>query len=372
MNLYVSLAQLSLRKLWKPFLTFIALLATSAQLSATQVSRFCLECSDSTTATHKATTLTPAVECNWPGGRPEFPIPDSLVCHSTDLDVLLINPITKRLFAFKLIFVPALNRHIVQSRAMSANETKAALTTVEVYQDLMRSSFGGTSRGRVKVKDDKFGGKNSMECPPDGSTALDHVLNPELRQWMIDDLRDQWVTILSRFNNRNASVSRTRGISASYAGVTISAGWSRSSSPLEDVFVAGFRFDSSEVAPPESIVDSDIITYRINEARMVDLVFVMDAEFSPELSRAAGVAVNQLLSGQVVVDNHCVIDKLAQFEEDNPELEFRVGGPGGLPFNFQDTSGGTDLCTKRLCATVCVDGSCQCQFEVVVLTYCGI
>ena len=48
---------------------------------------------------------------------------------------------------------------------------------------------------------------------------------------------------------------------------------------------------------------------------MLDLVFTMDAEFTPELSRAAGRAVNELLSGETVVDHPCVMDKLAEQAE---------------------------------------------------------
>ena len=352
-------------------LALIFLSTISLAAFAAQVSRFCPECADSSTASQKATLFTPPVRCDWPNGSPELPIPDDLDCHSSDLDVLLVNPLTGDLFAYRLQFDSQLNRHVLQTRVMSLDEQEAARTTVEIYQELMTADFGGTADAQSVIQSSTPGIQNSMECP-DEPTALDHVLNPELREWMIDELRSQWVTILARFDNRDAGVSRTRGINASFRGVTLSVGWSSSSPPAEDAFLAGFRFDTSEAAPPESIVDSDIIVYRIHEAHMLDLVFSMDEEFSPELSRAAGREVSELLSGQTVVDNQCVIDKLAEYDDNNPEIEFREGGPGGSLFDFPDTSGssGSDLCTKRVCATVCIDGNCSCQFEVVVLTLC--
>ncbi|MGB0513688.1 MAG: hypothetical protein ACPGJE_02470 [Wenzhouxiangellaceae bacterium] len=283
--------------------------------------------------------------------------------------MLLINPLTGDLYAYRLRFEPLLNRHVLQTRTMAPEEQQAAQITVEIYQELATAEFGGRSGTASGLKIGDSGLRNSMECPE--GTALDHVLNPELRQWMIDELRSQWVHILSRFQNR-ASVTRTAGISASVAGITLSAGWSRSPPPLDDIFFAGFRFDTSEV-PIDNVVNSDFITFQINDARMLDLTFLFDVEFAPNLSRAAGEEVNLLMSGQATVDNPCVMEKLARHEQDNPELEFRIGGPGGAPFDFPDLSGASDseLCSKRLCATVCVDGQCQCQFEVVVLTLCN-
>jgi len=351
-------------------LALIFLSTISLAAFAAQVSRFCPECADSSTASQKATLFTPPVRCDWPNGSPELPIPDDLVCHSSDLDVLLVNPLTGELFAYRLQFDSQLNRHVLQTRVMSLDEQEAARTTVEIYQELMTADFGGTADAQSVIQSSTPGIQNSMECP-DEPTALDHVLNPELRQWMIDELRDPWFRILGQFNNRNSGVSRTRGISASVGPVTLSTGWSSSPPPLDDVFFAGFGFNVSEV-PVDSIVNGNIITFRINDVRYIDNRLVVDSEFAPGLSRAAGVAVNNLLSGQTVVDNQCVIDKLAEYDDNNPEIEFREGGPGGSLFDFPDTSGssGSDLCTKRVCATVCIDGNCSCQFEVVVLTLC--
>ncbi len=356
-------------------LTFLALSAVSLPLhAATQVSRFCPECADSSTASQKASTFTPPVRCDWPNGSPELPIPDDLVCYSTDLDVLLVNPLTGVLFAYQLRFELQLNSHVLQTRPMSPEEQEAAQMAVEIYQELMTTEFGGRSTMQSSIQSGDFGIlDDSTECP-DG-TALDHVLNPELREWMIEELRTPWFRILGQFNNRNVGVTRTTGISASVGPVTLSVGWSSSPSPLDDVFLAGFRFDVSEV-PINNVVNSDFIAFRINDVRMMDLTLLMDSEFAPELSRAAGAAVNDLLSGQTVIDNECVIQKLAEHDQDNPHIEFREGGPGGPLFDFANTPGGggggdnPDLCTKRICATVCVDGNCQCQFEVVMLTFC--
>jgi len=352
-------------------LAFITLASISLPLYAAQVSRFCPECTGATAALQRAQALAPPVQCDWPNGRPEFPIPDDLVCHSTDLDVLLVNPLTGKLYAYSLLFERHLNRHSVQTRVMSADEQEAARITVEIYQELITADFSRTVGAQDVIQSSVPGIQNSTECP-DG-TALDHVLNPELRQWMIEELRANWNQVLGAFNAREVGVSRNVGISASFGFVSLSVGWSTSSAPppMDEVFVAGFAFDSSEVER-ELGMDGDVISFVIHDARWVDDRFVMDLDFSPELSRAAGRSVDRLLSGLSVVDNHCVIDKLADHAEDNPVLDFRVGGPGGSLFDFPDTSGssGSELCTKRVCATVCVDGRCHCQFEVVVLTLC--
>jgi len=350
-------------------ISFFAGILGHASVTATQISRFCPECTDATSAAQKATTFTPPVQCDWPNGTPEIPIPDDLVCYSTDLDVLLVNPLNGDLYAYQLRFEPLLNRHVLQTRTMSSEELQAAQTTVEIYQELATAEFGSRSGAPTGLKIGKSDTRNSMGCPE--GTALDHVLNPELREWMIDELRSQWVHILGRFENRSR-VSRTSGISASVAGITLSVGWSTSPPPLDDIFFAGFRFDVSEV-PIDNVANSDFITFQIDDARMLDFTFLFDVEFAPNLSRAAGEEVNLLMSGQTTVDNPCVMEKLAQHEQDNPELEFRIGGPGGARFDFPELTGGggSNLCSKRLCATVCVDGQCQCQFEVVVLTLCN-
>ncbi|MEX2497941.1 MAG: hypothetical protein WD397_03580 [Wenzhouxiangellaceae bacterium] len=350
-------------------LACLAMSLVSRPVQATQISRFCPECSDETGARQKAATFTPSVQCDWPNGGPEIPIPDDVVCHASDLDVLLVNPLTGELYAYRLLFEPQLNRHVVQTRVMLADEQEAARITVEIYQSLLTADFSRTVGAQDDIQSSMPGIQNSTGCP-DG-TALDHVLNPELRQWMIDELRENWNEVLAPFNAREVGVTRNVGISASFGFVSLSVGWSSSPAPLDDVFVAGFGFDSSEVVR-ESYTDGDVITFKIHDARLVDLKFSMDAEFSPELSRAAGRSVDRLLSGLTVIDNPCVMDKLAEHAENNPELEFRVGGAGGSPFDFPDISGASDddLCTKRLCATVCVNGDCQCQFEVVVLTFC--
>ncbi|MCA1778697.1 MAG: hypothetical protein LC637_04745 [Xanthomonadaceae bacterium] len=304
-------------------------------IQATQISRFCPECVDETGARQKATTFAPPVQCDWPNARPELPIPDDLVCHSSDLDVLLVNPLTGDLFAYRLLFEPQLNRHLVQTRVISPDEQEAAGITVEIYRELMVADFGGTTGAQGVIQTRTPGTRNSTECP--SGTALDHVLNPELRQWMIDELRTKWNEVLGPFNAREVGVTRNVGISASLGPVSLSVGWSSSPAPLDDVFVAGFGFDSSEVER-ESDLNSDVITFIIHDARLVDHRFVMDEDFSPELSRAAGRSVDRLLSGQTVIDNPCVIDKLADYAESNPELDFRVGGPGGSRFDFPDTS----------------------------------
>lgn len=347
----------------------LALSAFSLPARAAQVSQFCPDCTDDSVARQKATGFAPPVRCDWPNGSPQFPIPEDLVCHSSDLDVLLINPLTGQLFPYAIRFESQLNRHILQTRVMSADERQAALTTVEIYQELMVADFGGSASMSGTIQSTTPGIENSMECP--NGTALDYVLNPELRQSLINELRDQWVFVLSRFNNRNARVSRTGGISVEFGSISVSAGWSSSPPPLDDVFISGFRFDFSEVAI-DDIVNSDIITFVINEARLENLTFVLDAVFSRELSRAGGVAVNRLLSGLTIVDNPCVIEKLARYAE-SINAEFRTGGPGGDPFDLGgiDLNQGGQFCTRRLCATVCVNGDCQCQFKVVVLVPCN-
>ncbi|MGK7295023.1 MAG: hypothetical protein ACNS61_04225, partial [Candidatus Wenzhouxiangella sp. M2_3B_020] len=334
------------------------------------VSEFCTDCVDEASARQRAASFAPPVSCDWPNGRPEFPIPSDLECRSKHRDVLLVNPFRNELFSYRLYFDRMLNRHILQNRIMSSDERRAAETVVDVHQALMSANFGGSvSEGDV-TSSQSAGVQNDMSCP-DG-TALDHVLNPELREWMFAELENQYSRVMAAFRNRSAGVSTSTGISASVGGVSLTVGWSRAEGNSQPpVFEAGFVFDFSEVVR-ESSIFRDTIVFRVDRARFIRGVFSLDASFDEGLSRAAGRPVTQLLTGQTVIDNPCVQEKLKEYADNNPVLEFREGGAGGPLFDFQDITqdNGGELCTKRLCATVCVDGRCACQFEVVVLTFC--
>lgn len=354
-------------RLFMALSTALLLVSTSvlAQSWTPRASEFCAACQDSTSAQQKAWTFKPAVHCDWPGGQPELPIPPDLECWSKDREVLLVNPHTNQVFSYRLVFDRDTNRHALKDWQLSSDQAGAVDAILDIYHALMSADFGHQVQGHEVITYGTRRLNDGSDCPE--GTALDHVLRPELRQWMFSEVEDQWLDVMQVFRQREPGVSRSVGISASVGPVRLSVGWEDNQPPNNEIFRARFVFPNSEV--PTSAPFLDVIVFEVHEFDFGMQSILMDMEYVEDLSRAAGKQVPQLLSGQTVIENACVQQKLDEYQDATP-VEFRVGGPGGQRFDFPPTNPGDNLCTKRLCATVCVDGSCQCQFEVVVLTLC--
>ncbi|MGY6553346.1 MAG: hypothetical protein ACXIUM_02370 [Wenzhouxiangella sp.] len=354
---------------------FALLVAITSQANASSsagfVAQFCNWCTTPAAAQQKAWALSPTVECNWPGGYAEFPIPPDLHCWSWDRQVLLINPHTGSIYSYQLTFDPISHSHVLSEWALPADLLAAAETVLDIHQALFYADFSHLVEANDIVRSKVFSLSGEEECPQ--GTALDHVLNPAMRQWMTDQLHQRWWQVSAAFDRKQPRVSRSLGVSASVGPVTLTVGWENTGTgvPIQEIFRAGFIFSESEVstAPPLD----DVLVFDIHEFNRTDATNIsMNMTFNEGLSRAAGQPVNLLLSGQTTIDNPCVLQKLDDYVQSRPDLEFREGGPGGPPFEFPappDPFQG--YCSRVLCARTCVDGVCTtCQFNVTVLVPC--
>lgn len=349
---------------------FLAL-APSAQSNTFPdlVAEFCDWCTSTAAAQQKAWSLAPLVHCDWPGGVAILPIPPDIDCWSPNRQVLLINPHTESIFAYNLVFDSTSHSHRIEEWSLSPDLSAAASTITDIYQALVAFDFSYIVQGNEVTSFTPQGLNSGEDCPQ--GTALDHYLNPGMREWMINQMRQNWLQVLGAFLQREPQVSRSVGISASVGPISLTVGWdSAGGAPIDEVFRAGFIFGDSEVStsPPFD----DMLVFDVHEFFQTGMNVAMDIEFNEGLSQVAGQPVNTLFSGQAVIDNPCVLRKLDEYVQSRPDLEFREGGAGGPLFEFPPASNPFEgQCSRLLCARVCVDGVCgSCQFTVTVLVAC--
>lgn len=351
--------------LWLFVLAPLAYASTSPEL----VAEFCSWCTTTEAAQQKAWSLAPTVHCDWPEKDATSSPPQEVSCRSEDRQVLLINPQTENVYSYQLVFDSDSNSHLIQEWSLSSDLSAAVSTIQDIRQALMDFDFSHTVQGNEVTTLGSLIQSDGTECPQ--GTALDHYLNPGMREWMIDEMRQNWAQVLNAFSQSEPRVSRSIGIGASAGPVRLTVGWDSSAgAPIDQVFRAGFVFDESEVStsPPFR----DMIVFDVHEFFQQGSNISMNIEFNEGLSRVAGQPVNILFSGQATIDSPCVLQKLEEYQRLRPDIEFREGGPGGLLFEFpQGDHPLDDYCSKLLCARTCVDGDCSpCQFTVTVLVAC--
>src|SRR5690625_2097154 len=355
-------------------LTFFLLLLALIPLAYSNTfpsltAEFCDCCTTTEAAQQKAWSLSPPVHCDWPGGYAVCPIPPEVSCRSDDRQVILINPQTQAVYSYQLVFDSDSNSHLIQEWPLSSDLSAAVSTIQAIYQPLLGFDFSHTVQGNEGTTFGSVIQSDGTECPQ--GTALDHYLNPGMREWMIDEMRQNWAQVLNAFSQSEPRVSRSIGIGASAGPVRLTVGWDSSAgAPVDEVFRAGFVFDESEVSTSPPFRDMPV--FDIHEFYQNGLNISMDVEFNEGLSRVAGQPVNILFSGQATIDSPCVLQKLEEYQQLRPDIEFREGGPGGPLFEFpQGDHPLDDYCSKLLCARTCVDGDCSpCQFTVTVLVAC--
>ncbi len=272
-------------------------------------------------------------------------------------------------YSYQLVFDSASNSHRIEEWVLPPNLSAAASTVQDIYQALMAFDFSHTVQGNEVTTLAPLIQSDGVDCPQ--GSALDHYLNPGMRGWMFNEMHQNWAQVLNAFSQNEPGVSRSVGISASVGPVRLTVGWDSSAgAPIDQVFRAGFIFDESEVStsPPFR----DMIVFDVHEFFQQGSNISMNIEFNEGLSQVAGQPVNMLFSGQAMIDNPCVLQKLEEYEQSRPDIEFREGGPGGPLFEFPAANDPFDgYCSKLLCARVCVDGVCgSCQFTVTVLVAC--
>lgn len=342
----------------------------NAGTSASLVAQFCDWCTTPAAAQQKAWALSPPVQCDWPGGFAIFPIPPEVHCWSWDRQVLLINPHTGSIYSYHLAFDPISNSHLLTEWSLPPDVLTVAETVRDIHQALFNADFFHIVQGNEFLQAETFMLSGGADCPQ--VTALDHILNPGMRQWMTDQIRQNWIQVMAAFNHSKPRVSRSIGITASFGPVSLTVGWESAGggAPVQEIFRARFIFPVSEVSTSPPFEDR--ITFDVLEFDFAGGSVAMNMEFNEGLSQAAGQPVNLLLSGQTTIDNPCVLQKLDNYVQSRPDLEFREGGPGGPPFEFPPAPAPFQgYCSRVLCARVCVDGVCtSCQFTVTVLVPC--
>lgn len=333
------------------------------------VAEFCHWCTTAAAAQQKVWTLSPPVHCDWPGGNAISPIPPEASCRSADRQVVLINPQTQTIYSYQLVFDSASNSHLIDEWELPPDLSAAASTIQHIHQALIAFDFSHAVQGNEVTTPGPPIQSDGVDCPQ--GTALDHYLNPGMRGWMSDEMHQNWAQVLSTFSQNEPRVSRSTGIGASVGSVNLTVGWDSSAgAPIDQVFRAGFVFDESEVStsPPFR----DMLVFDVHEFFQIGSSISIHIEFNEGLSRVAGQSVNMLFSGQVTIDNPCVLQKLEEYEQSRPDIEFREGGPGGPVFEFPPANNSSEGdCSKLLCARTCVDGDCgSCQFTVTVVARC--
>jgi hypothetical protein len=330
----------------------------------TPAHHFCHSCVDEQSALQRALHYAPPVHCHWPGGQPTLPPPENLECVAQNRQVLLANPATSQIFSYRLVFNQDSNRHEIQQNALNPSELEAVALILAFHGALLSADFSEqVPPGMLNATQGSAG--DGEACPQ--GTALDHILQPHLRGWMVDRLRSSWLDVAQVFQANQASVSRTMGINATVGLVTLNLRWDDvHPEPAERVFLAGFRFSESEVDHP---LLQDMLVFQVNSFHWVNGQPVMDIEFRQSLSRAAGHGVPELISGQVAIEDACVLQKIADLEELGYSFTSPSGSGGGLPplaIGDEYADGDAEACFKTVRAYV--DG--EFAFQFVVRTVC--
>jgi len=354
-----------MRRLFVGFFTSLILFSIEASGSQyEQVAYFCADCTNTTAAQQQALQYRPAYACDY-GSPPQLP---PISCQTAVRRVILINHLTRQQYAFLVTVTSHLDIDIVPDmlstdellyidRAIDLREDWAAMNLDQVVED---GQVSAGAAGMIKIRPQK---STRSDCPV--GTALDHVLQPSLQSPLKDAISLTVMNHLSDYAGAGPRVRRLSGIGLSLRGVGFDIQWEN---PEQDWFLANFGFPESEVSSPLN----DFLSFEVELRGELNGQPILEIEFQPESSRAAGAIVDDLMNGRATVQNQCVMEKLEQFEQQNSNIEFRVGDPSGARFDFSTGGGGgtSNLCTKLLCATVCVNDICSCQFEVEVLVMC--
>lgn len=340
-----------------------------------QVGYFCPSCTDQTSARQRALALAPPPNCDY-GVPPQLP---PISCQETTRRVILGNHISGQKFAF-LVTTNEMLAPSIESESLTTTEQglidtifelRADWAGIDWHQTVEDGTVQAGSMGRIPLYTEYSTQQTSgsSDCPV--GTALDHVLNPALQAPLKDAITFEVMHRLSDYQGMNPRVRRLTGV-----GVTVSSGaglnlqWEN---PDAQTFQATYGFPVSEV----DLGLTDVLVYNVELTGEYNGQPTLHIVFDDQASRAAGAIVRDLLNGAatITVSDECALEKLEAFNDAENGIEFRVGGPGGDPFDFSGLSSGDggQLCSKILCASTCVDGECTpCQFEFAVLVPCGL
>ena len=327
---------------------------------------FCPNCINESSARQVALTHAPPALCDY-GNPPPFP---PVSCQPVYRRIILGNHLTRQRFAFIVGTIDSF-RQTAEPDSLSPAEQRVIDQIFDLRHDWESMSLewvveNGTvqagAAGRIPLKSQTTGGGS---CP--SNTALDHVLNPSFMQLLKDAIVLRTMNRLAEHaSDGNPQVRRATGVGVSLGGVGFSFQWEN---PNQNNFTASFGFPVSEVDTPIR----DVLVFRVELLGMNLGTPILEVDFAPGASRAAGAFVDDLLNGNVTVSSPCIFDKLEDLQISNPDLDFRFGGPIGdlVDFNHLGNLGGGKVCSRTMCASVTIRGEPrQCQYFISVAIAC--
>lgn len=325
-----------------------------------QVAYFCSTCTSDAAARQKAqTAYAPPLVCDY-GNPPTYPPPGG--CQETVRRVILGNHLTGQVFAYLVKRNDTGTINLIGESPLSSIELDLYDSIIEFrneWEDILAQGFDVGDLG-INSSLHIFHERLSSECP-DG-TALEVATDPNALASFKNKIRLQMEAVLA---GRLANQPR---VSGGQVGATVSRGSVSLSGALniEQPVPAGvnglaIRFPINEVG-----TNDDLLSFNIE---LVATTVFGDPAFSIELEPSGswvdGASLSDLMSGAVIIDNDCIIDKLANVPgaDWQPEPPQPIGAPGDG--GGGGGGGGPSFCVKTY--RMYVMGQFQGTFRVLTL-----
>jgi len=281
------------------------------------VGYFCANCLDFDSAQQQAMQYAAPLECNTDDG---FIDPDlELICGSEDRRVILGNHLTGQVFAF------VVSRGNELPWPTTADAVSLNATETQVYETILnlRVDWENALEGGMTMPPEQSPQNGDDSCP--SGTALDFLT----RQGGQEQIENMITGVVS--SNIDAYRDQQPWYSNFGVGVTIRGTGGRLRFPdgvdegQSRYFV---EFPISEVETPPF---PDVLVYNLELQGVGGSgIAILDIEFVPESSRAAGSRLSQLFSANVEITNDCVLEKLGRLDDiGGNELRLGQGSGGG-------------------------------------------
>lgn len=305
------------------------------------VGYFCANCVDFDSAQQQAVQYAAPLECN----SDEVLIDpySDLECSSEDRRVVLGNHLTGQVFAF---LVTRGNEFPwpTTANAVSLNSTETTL-----YQGILdlRIDWENALRGGMTIQPEQ-GVQDEGEICPFG-TAIDYLTRPGGQAQLKDMITADVTANIEDYQDHNPWYTSGFGVGLTVLGTGGNLQFPDGGDEGESIY--SIVFPVSEVDDPPF---NDVLVYDLQLNGVAsDGQALLDIDFLPDSSRAAGARMDELFSGNVEVTNECVLERIGRLD-DVGNNRFQAGGSALDPNNTFGTGGSSGGASGGSTSKMCI------------------
>lgn len=306
-------------------LAFFSLMQSNVSTAVETEGYFCSNCVDSESARQQAIQYAPPLVCNSAEVLSDPSV--ELVCRSEERRIVLGNYPTRQVFAFRVVRAESMPWETQADQVSLTNDEMSGYTLIfEFREDWEKAVLEGHAMSPEATVQN-----GSIECSQ--GTALDWIIKPggiaDLKNMVTLELSD----VTGSYTNEIPWYVPGFGVGLNFKNINFNFQWPIGGDAPVDEYVMDWNRANNGLL--------DRIVFDISSGRgssSGQAVVVLDLNL--EKSRAAGFVAADLLSGDAVVDDECVLEKLDQRDVYGGS-ELRVGGAPLNPDGSVGTGGGS-------------------------------